>query len=151
MLRNLIGQLKNLTTKRVIIALVLFFIAVGVSALIVYLGLSKKQEVVRKEETALPSPAKSVVLAEKLKGVKQPAVIAYNEKFEIGYSPKYGDFLVTIKNAKTLEQYREYKKEAEDYFKARRADICKLKIFYAPPAALKDVLKVEDTSTSNCN
>jgi len=147
----MINQPKKLTAKRAIIALVLFLIAAGVVVLISYLGLSKKQEAARKEKTALPPPAKSAILSEKLKEVKQPSVIAYNEKFEIGYSPRYGDFLVTIKNATTLEQYREYKKDAEDYFKARRADICKLRIFYAPPPALRDVLKAEDTITAGCH
>ena len=98
----------------------------------------------------LPSPAKSTTLGEVLNDINSPQVIAYDETVEIDYSPKYKNFLVTIKKANTIEQYREYKKHAESYLKAMKADVCQLKIAYAPPQNLKGQIGAADVVPYGC-
>ncbi len=77
---------------------------------------------------------------------------SYNDKdFSIEYSGSTVAYFVTI-NASKLDDFRRIKKDAERVFiDSGMADLCKIRIFFEIPSALKNKIDGTDLFSSGCD
>jgi LysM repeat protein/predicted Ser/Thr protein kinase len=96
-----------------------------------------------------PVTSRRQTLEEILRNVAEPSVLFYNAKFWVDYSPEYHNFSIVVYGA-ALAEYRANKSKAEEVLRDLGANVCDLKIAYAPDQQLVGQVSAEDAVPYGC-